>query len=1167
MTSYGGGAAGRNPTSSNQAATARLFPEFDARWPSTHRRHGDPYPLPRLSRPEAASPLSRRVDSALGALNQLATAVFDKANPEDLPLTSVQTWMMHDLHRRVQNYGECPNDMSELEAISDLTSKANLYEQEALNIADYDIGEIKILQRRLTPFEAKDLAPPEALTYLENFTSLVERSGHELDLLRTSGDLVKPHWDERLRNSKALRFELYQRLHQCGLLTFRRRQKAKVGMFTVKKKGNRPGNSQRLIVDCRQANYLQRKPATMRLATPAGLTALDFGMETLEDAGFDGVPGDFKFPTPHVETGDVGDCFYNFIIKEACSWFSTGDIVNTEEMRQYGIYQDVIYDDVLGRDTPVMPGESLFVCFGGMPMGWSWALYFAQEIISEQCRLACGAGPDELIKDKMKAPRIRPGKAPIGVYVDNVHTFGGTSHDASSRMTLIQRHFEHLGIPFDVDDVSGEATVDTLGLTFHFGDDGVTVRAKRERAWKLWLTTRALLRRRRISGEMLRVWIGHINFHFLLARPLLSCLSACYAFASKHRHHRYPMWDSVRKELKLILGLIFTVEKKLSSPVNREVHVGDSSDRGYGLMSTHASTKHVQQELEHKEKWRFIVSDEPSLSHGGGGPLEAECDGSGIEFNGSTAQAGVGSLTKYGKQLAERLEEEENTPLFKSKRDRLLGPVSKSLPTLLEVHPIPEVSSRWTDPTRWKLLSCGPWRLTDEHINVKEARVALMGLRRLCRSVSNMGTTCLSLCDNMCATLMFEKGRSGVHALNNLCKKAAAYQIGCSIQWRLRHIRSEDNVADEPSRRWGPDVSRASRGQRVDRNSLGEHFFIDSFEQGNHSSSSSKPVPPATRTFGTSAFLELFAGTAHLSDAVKKAGCRVLPAFDIAKGKHFNLLDKGIQEVIIGLIRGKHIWCVHFGTPCTAWSRARHGIKNHKKARRKEHFAIATALFTARAIRECIKHGVLFTLENPTSSRLWQFKPIEDLFRERHVCFFSFDLCRYGMPYKKRTSLMTNEPSFRELGLLCCGGHVHEHLKGTTRVEINGKNVHRNRTRIAGAYPPRLCRQWAQILRKIGPPGSKGAPSNREQHEFERLLKEASSSTDRETSQNADAPDHPNWQGEADCDPRILTEAQQYLSQNPVIFGQFTKADIEREIASKGNRTREQQEGGHPKRS
>ena len=116
-------------------------------------------------------------------------------------------------------------------------------------------------------------------------------------------------------------------------------------------------------------------------------------------------------------------------------------------------------------------------------------------------------------------------------------------------MTKIQHHFESLGIPFEVDHVSGQTSVDTLGLTFNFEKERVVVRAKRERAWKLWLDTRALLRRRRISGELLRVWIGHVNFHFLLARPLLSCLSACYAFAAKHRHHRYPMWPAVRKEL------------------------------------------------------------------------------------------------------------------------------------------------------------------------------------------------------------------------------------------------------------------------------------------------------------------------------------------------------------------------------------------------------------------------------------------------------------------------------------------------------------------------------------------------------------------------------------------------------------------------------------------
>ena len=47
-------------------------------------------------------------------------------------------------------------------------------------------------------------------------------------------------------------------------------------MFAVEKKGDKRGNSQRLIVDCRQANSLMRGPPTTRLSAPAGLAGLDF---------------------------------------------------------------------------------------------------------------------------------------------------------------------------------------------------------------------------------------------------------------------------------------------------------------------------------------------------------------------------------------------------------------------------------------------------------------------------------------------------------------------------------------------------------------------------------------------------------------------------------------------------------------------------------------------------------------------------------------------------------------------------------------------------------------------------------------------------------------------------------------------------------------------------
>jgi len=191
------------------------------------------------------------------------------------------------------------------------------------------------------------------------------------------------------------------------------------------------------------------------------------------------------------------------------------------------------------------------------------------------------------------------------------------------------------------------------------------------------------------------------------------------------------------------------------------------------------------------------------------------------------------------------------------------------------------------------------------------------------------------------------------------------------------------------------------KSRRLDRNSLGEHFFIDSFEQGSIPSKPSKLKKVENHKVGPTAFLELFAGTARLSEAIEKSGSRTLPAFDVAKGQHYNLLDGGVQEVVLGLIRGGHVWYIHLGTPCTAWSRARHGIVNHKRARQKERFAVGTALFTVKVIRECIKHK--FTLENPSSSRLWQFKPIEDLFQNKSICFFTFDHCRFGMPFRKRS--------------------------------------------------------------------------------------------------------------------------------------------------------------------
>ena len=182
-----------------------------------------------------------------------------------------------------------------------------------------------------------------------------------MELLRDSGQLLEPHWDPGLKKDKSKRFQLYQRLFKCGLITFRRRQKARVGMFAVKKKGKVDGNTQRLIVDCRQGNSLMRRPPTTRLATSAGLASLDFSTEALAEQGYEHL--DIDPLTSGLDTGDVGDCFYNFVVPNACSWFSTGDTFDLDDMRRWNMVDQYIYNEDSGDTTPLLPGERVYICF------------------------------------------------------------------------------------------------------------------------------------------------------------------------------------------------------------------------------------------------------------------------------------------------------------------------------------------------------------------------------------------------------------------------------------------------------------------------------------------------------------------------------------------------------------------------------------------------------------------------------------------------------------------------------------------------------------------------------------------------------------------------------------------------------------------------------------
>ncbi|CAK0842560.1 unnamed protein product [Prorocentrum cordatum] len=108
---------------------------------------------------------------------------------------------------------------------------------------------------------------------------------------------------------------------------------------------------------------------------------------------------------------------------------------------------------------------------------------------------------------------------------------------------------------------------------------------------------------------------------------------------------------------------------------------------------------------------------------------------------------------------------------------------------------IDELREAWRR-RRCRLIAADRWREQEAHVNLKEARVALMGLRRHCRTAELFGSKLLTLSASQVTVGALEKGRSSA-GLQSLCRRAAAYRLGGQIVWRLRYIETDRNPSHQ----------------------------------------------------------------------------------------------------------------------------------------------------------------------------------------------------------------------------------------------------------------------------------------------------------------------------------------------------------------------------------
>lgn len=115
-------------------------------------------------------------------------------------------------------------------------------------------------------------------------------------------------------------------------------------------------------------------------------------------------------------------------------------------------------------------------------MGWSWALYFANEAVNH-----IGNGfsiSRSEVRDQKPFPSFSE-QALTGVYVDNISIIGKTKDQVKSAASKIERAFAELNIPLTWSSDEPQDTFTTVGIVLDFRQRNVLVKPRR--LWKVFL--------------------------------------------------------------------------------------------------------------------------------------------------------------------------------------------------------------------------------------------------------------------------------------------------------------------------------------------------------------------------------------------------------------------------------------------------------------------------------------------------------------------------------------------------------------------------------------------------------------------------------------------------------------------------------------------------------
>ena len=654
------------------------------------RRHGHVFPIP--TGPVSDQPTL--VKSAVHSLNKLAGIKVNNAcQLAHRPLTSVQTVALENVKAAVMEAGECPDGMTGVSCVGEMMSSSTLY-GEPSTLVPFDVDKLKILKSSVTPKLLSSVMPPHILPLLKHAEKNIELSAAHVERRRQEdpkGCPRVPYWDPTLKTNRQKRCGLLAGLWKIGVVSFRLDIKASIGLFFVKKKD--PAYI-RMVVDGRIPNFCHRPPPVTRLGSGANFTDIDLTDEMLTTK-----LGSLSEPAGFGIEMDVSDAFYQFKTPEVAKWFGVNMPMKVCEWAAFGVSIKKVYDEDQHCWHTVSPDTLIYPVIEAMSMGWSWALFFANETISY---LARGESPRAApeFRERMVAPQLWSSDALVSTYVDNVSIIGASRSAVLRKADEVTKVFEELQIPVVWSQSEPVKQLETVGIILDF--DRKVVRNKHSRIWRVYLAGREIARRSRVRGEVVEAWLGHTTFLMRLAPFLLSIFTSIYRFVQISRGKRYVLWPSVRAEILQACSLIWFARAHLGGKYIHDVDMGDSSGFGYALMTATWSPEEIHLASQFRERWRYVPFPDDLKDAIEKQDFQGMFERRDDERTRAFIRAGVGPNTEYGQWIQDALVEGSwirtsslATQLRAKKRKR----IDVEIPTL-----VPPLGSKQVAPDRYRLL-------------------------------------------------------------------------------------------------------------------------------------------------------------------------------------------------------------------------------------------------------------------------------------------------------------------------------------------------------------------------------------------------------------------------------------------------------------------------------